>query len=785
MKLIPLTLCFFLGVLAFQQCKTLPAIEVFIFIPGLIYGAYISKLCYPCLIFCSGFYVALIGALWLLLPALDDELIHQRIHISGEIIQIYHQDSVRQRILLQVADGDSVGSISLPSKIQLNWYGSETIVALHDKCDLWVKLKPFYRLANPGSLDYEKLMYVQGIRARGYIISGECWQSSSSYSLREDMIRNFKGYQDSFEYFPIMLALSFGDRGAMEESLWQVLRITGTAHLMAISGMHISVICFLSFLLIRSCVSYSATLCNFLPAQHYAAIGSLLICIFYAYLAGFSLPTQRALIMVMVALTAILLYKPIFNLHALCIALLIILLLSPHAVLLNSFWFSFSAVGFIYLAVRLCRDMSRVKQYLFIQIYLSIALLPLSSYVFNEGSLISPIANLIAIPLVTFFVLPSLLITQCLHIMEVPLTLQLLTINDYLLRVLLDWLSMLAAFEFSTIKTTPSLIELILYECMLIALSIKQSWSKIKLAILFLPCMLFFRPFISLSNKDSLQLTVLDVGQGLSVMIEMHTPSNKHSNARTLLYDTGLSSSSGFNMGDAVIKPYMHTRNIRHLDKIIISHNDNDHIGGLESLLSDISVKAVMFNQLPEALNFHLSSKLSNEHRQAMSKVEFCYQDLQWAWGEVKFRIFHPPHNWYSKQNNRSCVLKIDYFEHSILLTGDIHQSVEHALVQQYGMALNSDILLAPHHGSQTSSSKSFIDHIQPSYVIFSAGMHNRYRHPHRHIVDRFARRHIHTSSAAVDGAISFQLYRNQAIQLPISYQQQSKRYWHSSRKSL
>lgn len=239
-------------------------------------------------------------------------------------------------------------------------------------------------------------------------------------------------------------------------------------------------------------MSYSATLCNFLPAQHYAAIGSLLICIFYAYLAGFSLPTQRALIMVMVALTAILLYKPIFNLHALCIALLIILLLTPHAVLLNSFWFSFSAVGFIYLAVRLCRDMSRVKQYLFIQIYLSIVLLPLSSYVFNEGSLISPIANLIAIPLVTFFVLPSLLITQCLHIMEVPLTLQLLTINDYLLRVLLDWLSMLSAFEFSTIKTTPSLIELILYECMLIALSIKQSWSKIKLAILFLPCMLFF-----------------------------------------------------------------------------------------------------------------------------------------------------------------------------------------------------------------------------------------------------------------------------------------------------
>jgi len=192
-----------------------------------------------------------------------------------------------------------------------------------------------------------------------------------------------------------------------------------------------------------------------------------------------------------------------------------------------------------------------------------------------------------------------------------------------------------------------------------------------------------------------------------------------------------------------------------------------------------------VFIFIPGLIYGEYISKLSNEHRQAMPRVEFCHQDLQWAWGEVKFRIYHPPHTWYSKQNNRSCVLKIDYFEHSILLTGDIYQSVKHALVQEYGMALNSDILLAPHHGSQTTSSQNFIDHIQPSYVIFSAGMHNRYRHPHRQIVDRFTRRHIHTSSTAVDGAIGFQLYPNKAIQLPISYQQQSKRYWHSSRKSL
>lgn len=288
-----------------------------------------------------------------------------------------------------------------------------------------------------------------------------------------------------------------------------------------------------------------------------------------------------------------------------------------------------------------------------------------------------------------------------------------------------------------------------------------------------------------MNSKDSLELTILDVGQGLSVLIKLNASTYKRSYARTLLYDTGLSSPSGFNMGDAVIKPYMYAHNISHLNKIIISHNDNDHIGGLESLLSDTSINAVMFNQLPEDLNSNQSLVLEIGTLEAAPKIEFCHKNLQWEWGDVKFQIYHPPLDWNSKQDNRSCVLKINYFEQSILLTGDIHQSVERKLVKQYGAALESDILLAPHHGSQTSSSQEFVEHIQPQYVIFSAGVHNRYRHPHARIVDRFSKRDIHTLSTAVNGAISFQLYPNEAIQLPISYQQQSKRYWHSSRKQL
>ena len=522
-----------------------------------------------------------------------------------------------------------------------------------------------------------------------------------------------------------------------------------------------------------------------MPAQHYAAIASLFICVFYAYLAGFSLPTQRALIMVIVALSAILIYKPIFNLHALCVALLLVLLITPHSVLLTSFWFSFSAVGFIYLALQLCSQMSSIKKYLFVQVYLSIALLPLSCYVFHEGSLISPLANLFAIPLVTFVVLPSLLLIQCLLVLDMNITIYVLTICDYLLMYLLNFFSILAAFEFSTFNYMPSLFEILVYESALVTLSIKNSWTKYSFAIVLLPLLFVLRPLIPSIHKDGLRLTILDVGQGLSVLIELNTSTYLGSERRTLLYDTGLASASGFNMGDAVIKPYMQTRKIQYLDKVIISHNDNDHIGGLESLLSDTLIKTIMFSQLPVNLNFSQNSASRLENHSIAPKIEFCHDNHQWEWGEVKFQIYHPPLNWYSKENDRSCVLKIDYFEHSIMLPGDIHESVERKLVKQHGVDLKSEILLAPHHGSQTSSSLSFIDYVEPLYVIFSTGIHNRYRHPHPQIIDRYLKQHIHILNTASDGAISFQLFPNKAIQWPTSYQQQSKRYWHSSREQL
>ena len=403
--------------------------------------------------------------------------------------------------------------------------------------------------------------------------------------------------------------------------------------------------------------------------------------------------------------------------------------------------------------------------------YLSVALLPFSCYVFNEGSLISPVANLFTIPLVTFIVLPCLLVTQLFIVLELSVTQNILVIIDDGLKAMFFLLEILAELKFSTLNYSPQLIEVIVFELVLIAVSIsvntdhqllKRYWMLLCLPLLII-ALLIIRSSVS---KECLKLTILDVGQGLSVLVE--------TNSHTLLYDTGLKSHSGFNMGDAVIKPYLQVHNIKQIDKIIISHNDNDHIGGLKSLLAEVQVKSVLFNQIPD------DSSFLEAH-----ETQLCHEQVQWNWGALHFEVVHPPLDWNSEQNNRSCVLKIRYFEHSILLTGDIYESVETHLIQKYGDKLKSDVMLAPHHGSQTSSSHSFIKQVNPEFIIFSTEIHNRYGHHHSQVKARYVDNDVHILNTAIHGAISFKISPKQVIQAPSTFRQQSKRYWHSTRKGL
>ncbi len=557
-----------------------------------------------------------------------------------------------------------------------------------------------------------------------------------------------------------MQALTYGERKYLSRKQWDTLRLTGTAHLIAISGLHISVISMFTFFVLVKLISQSAYLCNIFPAHHYAALGTMLTAFFYAYLAGYSLPTQRALVMVLTVLVAAILHKPSLSLNVLAVALLLILIITPVSVLTVGFWYSFLSVLFIFIALNIFSNCGKLKKFIFIQLYLSAALLPLGLLIFKQGALIAPIANLIAIPLVSFIILPINFMAQLLFILELSLADYCLDLLNSLLSLLVSILTYLADMQINTIHYQASLAAVLIYQIGLYLVIQKKGFPGRYLAAALIAAILLLRE--GDVDDHELILTVLDVGQGLSVVIE----TAQH----VMVYDTGLSTPSGFSMSNSVIKPYLLYRNIKQIDRLVISHNDNDHAGGLNQLLASNRVKQLMLGEYVE--------------HKTHTHFTYCRRQQNWVWGQIRFEILHPPLAWQSDSNNQSCVIKVTHPNASFLLTGDIEQEVEALLVTEYGEQLKSDLLIVPHHGSRTSSSSEFLAKVQPAYAVVSAGIDNRYGHPHQQVIARYRDIDTRLLTTASSGAVTFK-FDQQGIHLPEAYADATKRYWHSARNRL
>ena len=749
---------FLIGVVVFQFNQELPPTQIFVVLPIALVLFIIYPRLRPALIAVLGFYWAYIFALMLLHPRLDETLDNQLISISGNVMQITRQHHAYQQIIFEVDHSSSLQR--LPNKVQLAWYHGDSVLNLHSHCQLVVRLKHFYRYANPGVFDYEKMMFVRGIRARGTIKHARCTVADNTFNLRTHLIERFAVQYQQLESFGLIQALTYGERKYLSAQQWEIFRLTGTAHLMAISGLHVSVISMFSFFLIRQLVTQSARLCNIFPAHHYAALGTILIAFFYAYLAGYSLPTQRALVMVLTVLVATLLHKPSMSLNGFAVALLCILILSPVAVLTVGFWYSFMSVLFIFIALKLFSQGNKVKKFLLIQIYLSAALLPLSLLIFKQGALISPLANLIAIPFVSIIILPLNLCAQLLFILDLALASYAIDLLNVLLNIMLSILAHLAGAQINTIDYHAGLVAVVLCQLGLYFLIQKRGYPGRYLAAVLIAAIVCLRT--DDLREHELMLTVLDVGQGLSVVIE----TAQH----VLIYDTGMSSASGFSISDSVLKPFLAHRNIKQIDRLIISHNDNDHAGGLQQLLASTPVKQLI---LSEPVEHHINTHLT-----------YCQREMSWVWGQVKFDVLHPPPAWQSDSNNRSCVLRVTHPNGSVLLTGDIEHQVETLLVTAYGEQLRSDVLIVPHHGSRSSSSVEFLSTVQATYAIVSAGIANRYGHPHQQVMNRYTDADTQVLTTARSGAIRFKI-DHAGIHALQAYADASKRYWHSARNTL
>ena len=693
-------------------------------------------------------FIFFIGFLWAVLQVNSIEKQHQPFQVAhdslivdGIIAEIPTQFERSQRFYLEPYASQPHFS-QYPDLLRLSWYQKSVRLKAGQHWRFVVKLKPPHGFQNPGGFDYEKWLYSKGIAATGYVRSSslnQLLQEPSSFDLnhwRSQLIDQLNNACKDCEFIGLLKALLTGYRGEISDSQQQLLQTTGTAHLLAISGLHIGMVAGFVYwiagfgwrrLFYRSGFN----------RMEFSAAFSLLAAFAYAAMAGFSLPTVRALIMLSVIMLSLLMRKRVNLLNSLSIAVIIIVALDVRSLLASSFWMSVCAVLIIAFAqFRLRRVKGNIKKFVLIQIYFSLLLLPLGLLIFDQISLTGFFANLIAIPLLSMAILPVLMVA----IIVLPLSQFLSSYVLQLANLLIDWLLLylsslnhpaLTANSPGNLSTAVVLLGLLGVIIFSLPLSLRKKIGAATLIVI---------PFLWRPDpipQGEFRAHVLDVGMGTSVVVQ----TARHN----LVYDFGPGRKSGFNAGDWVVKPFLKSKNIGSPDMMIISHADQDHSGGFYAFVTDNDDSRLLTGTVKETgSRFDLQQPLQS-----------CHRFPSWQWDDVSFEFLATEQSQHdSSTNNRSCVLKISGI-HQLLLAGDIEVEQESNLIHVFGDKLQSDVLLAPHHGSLTSSSQPFVEKVRSSQVIFTSGFLNRWGFPMAEVVERYNQAQSQVFRTDHDGSIT------------------------------
>lgn len=633
----------------------------------------------------------------------------------------------------QVINNDKV-----TTKILLSWYSRPAILHIGQHWQLQVKLKPPIGSQNPGGFDYAQFLTSHGITATGYVVgyAQNILLGDSVFSVlqlfREHIQTTISHSIHSQTLAAFISALCVGLRAGLTEANWQVLQKTGTNHLVAIAGLHIGFVAALFYFLINKCYRLFPKLLLLMPAQRVAEIAALLSAIGYSALSGFAIPAQRASIMLFFLLIGNIFYKKISIVRRLFFAASMILVLNPYAVIDSSFWLSFLSLFFLSLIItgRLQSE-NHIKSWIKMQGAILVGLLPVMLLFFQQISLVAFFANAIAIPWVGFIILPTVIVAMILYLFHFFLLSQkIFWLSGKLLLPLWQFLTYLSQLSFA------SWYHAISNPWVLVSGLIGATYclAPKKLPAKWLGCcgllpVFFFH--VAHPKEGDFWATVIDVGQGLSVLVQTKN--------HVLLYDTGAHFPGGFDFGESVVAPYLRYRDIHTINRLEISHGDNDHSGGADAIVKDFTVNAI-FTSAPKLVNhFH---------------AQYCAQGQSWIWDHVYFKTLSPVSNSPYADNNSSCVIQISAHGGTLLLTGDIEKLTEYELVNEYGAQLHSMILLSPHHGSRTSSSDLFLKAVSPHYAIISAGKFNRYHLPAKSTLLRYQQNHIKVYNTADSGAV-------------------------------
>jgi competence protein ComEC len=788
--MISTTLGFVFGAWCLQQQSALPpAMSILLLLPAYGELELINRFSrFPVTFFCiasrfifaalCGFFYAAVFASLRLGDALPHEWEQKNIELQGIVSNLPELTERGERFQFDV-ERILTPSAVVPRHISLNYYRnssrnpqdshSPTIAPTRlfhagERWRLTVRLRRPHSTYNPHGFDLEAWALSENIRAIGSIKGkGGIHRVDESVfgwhyfieRCRERVAERISRVLQDQPYVGVIRALVIGDESQVGAQNWNVFLRTGISHLISISGLHITMLASLAYGLVAFVWRRVPQWVQRVPTPYAATLGAMLVALLYACLAGLSVPTQRTVLMLGIFAVAIMSGRRFMISQVLALALGIVVLADPWAVNAPGFWLSFGAIAMIAYVTAHRQGVSHwLKAAVNTQWAVTIGLLPLLIALFGQASIVSPIANAFAIPLVSLGVVPLALLgallpfdfaLQAAHALFAMCLKGLLVLSQ----------TQLATWQQATPPTWTIVLAMLGVLWMLLPKGLPQRWLGL---VLILP-MLLVQPKTPAIGE--MRVAVLDVGQGLSVVV--------HTAKHALLFDAGPLYSSQSDAGSKIIVPFLRGEGIFKLDGVIVSHQDDDHSGGAASVLAQLPVTwlAASYDLPTETL-----AKVLSLH---------CVANQHWQWDEVRFEMLHPTLASYQdstiKDNNRGCVLKVTSRYGSVLLSADIEKEAELALLDNRPEALRSDVLIVPHHGSSTSSTSAFIQAVGARDVIFTVGYLNRFQHPKPEVVQRYLDTGAHLLRSDYQGEIDIAFADNAPIQL-IAWRQRHKRYW-------
>lgn len=671
-------------------------------------------------------------------------------------------------------------NVSVPPRIALGWYKAtikelqgEPLPPIHagERWQLTARLKRPHGYSNPNGFDVEAWMLENEIRATGSVRGDEPNRRLAANAgrpidylnqLRDRLRERMQQALKEKRYAGVLVALALGDQRAISESDWALFNATAVSHLLSISGAHVTLFATWIALAVFALWRRSPRLVSRMPAQLAAAIVAASVAVAYAALSGFAVPAQRTCYMLVTAALALMLRRSLSPWLILSWALIVVLVIDPWAVLAVGFWFSFMAVAMLmYVTVGRVGDRPWWHTLLLTQGAVTIGLAPLSIALFQQVSLVGPIANAVAIPLITMLVVPLTLVWFI-----VPID-ALLTVAHQLIVWLtlgLQWLTTLPAPLWSQHMPPWWTVGLALLGSLV--LLAPRGWPHRWLGLVW--CVPLFAITPVRPADGEFELTVLDIGQGTAAVVQ----TARH----TLVYDTGPRWTDASDAGSRLIAPYLRASGSSRIHGLVVSHLDIDHSGGAKSLLKSVPIDWMLTSVFAEAEIV----KAANERG---VKALGCAAGQSWVWDNVRFDVLHPDVDSYAeaklKTNDRSCVVKISTPRFSALLTADVEAMSESEIIERYAAkpsGLKSDVLLMPHHGSMTSSTPEFIDAVAPKIALINAGYRNRFGHPREGVLARYTERNIPVLRTDWHGAIT--LNSVDGINTITKARETRQRYW-------